>query len=95
MNDTCIDPRTMAYFSSIPDVIFDIILIVFPLPMLWRINISWPQKIAILGIFLLAGWYVVECFIMVPSFSYSFQYRYHLNARHDRFSAELQCKRSV
>ena len=55
LDGVCID--YVAYFkaASIVNLVTDVLLLVMPLPVVWRLNITPRQKIAVTGIFTLGG----------------------------------------
>ena len=52
---TCIDLLRYFLGTAIPNVVTDILLLVFPIPWIWKLVMPTSQKIALLGIFLLGG----------------------------------------
>lgn len=56
---TCIDPQTFFWGNSISNLLTDVIILGLPLPMIWGLNMSMGKKIAVTGIFLLGGLFVV------------------------------------
>ena len=44
--------------NAVPNIITDWALLILPIPYIWRLQQSRPQKIALCGVFLLGGLYV-------------------------------------
>ena len=51
----CIDLSSELIASSVLNVVTDVFLLVLPLPILWRLQISMKRKLELIGIFLLGG----------------------------------------
>jgi hypothetical protein len=50
---------------AIPNVVTDIALLIFPIPIIWNLNISRSNRVALLGTFLIGGLYgspFAQCF---------------------------------
>ncbi|KAK8061767.1 hypothetical protein PG994_008133 [Apiospora phragmitis] len=41
--------------GSVPNVVTDVVMIILPLPVVWRLHIDYKQKFALTGVFLLGG----------------------------------------
>ena len=52
---TCIESLHYFLGVAIPNVVTDILLLIFPLPWIWKLVMPTSQKIALSGIFLLGG----------------------------------------
>ncbi len=55
----CIDQKSFFLGQAIPNAIMDFVLLIIPLPFLWKLHVRRPQKVALVVIFLLGYWYVV------------------------------------
>ncbi|KAI9750249.1 MAG: hypothetical protein M1815_001901 [Lichina confinis] len=66
LDGVCID--YVAYFkaASIVNLVTDVLLLVMPLPVVWRLNITPRQKIAVTGIFTLGGFVCVVAGLRIP-----------------------------
>ncbi|TVY45829.1 hypothetical protein LSUB1_G000099 [Lachnellula subtilissima] len=61
----CINTTNFYYGIGIPNLITDVMLIIFPLPMVWKLHMPLSQKIAVSGIFALGGFIVAVSFIHI------------------------------
>lgn len=52
---TCIDSLRYFLGVAIPNVVTDILFLLFPIPWIWKLVLPMSQKIALSGIFLLGG----------------------------------------
>ena len=57
---TCIDELAWARYVSVPNILSDAALMVLPLPSIWKIQISWQQRLGLSTIFILGGLYVLH-----------------------------------
>lgn len=57
-NRKCVPELPFFLGLQIPNVVIDLVIIILPLPYLWKLQISLPQRIAISGIFILGGLWV-------------------------------------
>ncbi|KAI0445058.1 hypothetical protein F4803DRAFT_548469 [Xylaria telfairii] len=64
----CYDPSPMFYGSAVSNMIVDILILLIPAPMVWKLNMSKRQKIAVVGIFLLGAFVVGITAIRVSVF---------------------------
>ncbi|MCJ1457993.1 hypothetical protein MMC28_008362 [Mycoblastus sanguinarius] len=55
----CIDPLRYFLGVQIANIVMDLAILILPMPYLWRLRISLPHKIALVGIFMLGGFVVV------------------------------------
>lgn len=55
LSRTCIDPLRYILGVAIPNVVTDVLILVFPIPLILRLVMARTQKIALLLIFLLGG----------------------------------------
>lgn len=56
---TCI-PNIMYFLGvAIPNIVTDIALLIFPMPLIWQLKITRSQKIALSGILLVAGFIII------------------------------------
>lgn len=51
----CMSEVTYLLAVAIPNVVTDIVLIIFPLPILWSLKVTMSHRIALSGIFLIGG----------------------------------------
>lgn len=51
----CINPYQLYYSLSISDVLIDIIILIIPIPFVWRLHMKPSQKAAVSGIFALGS----------------------------------------
>ena len=58
MGGHCIDVHVMWIVQDVFFLVLDIYVVVLPLPMIWNLQITRPEKIAISGVFLLGSLYV-------------------------------------
>lgn len=56
---TCKDPALAYLFAAITNLLLDVIIVSLPMPMLWRLQMSTTQKLAISAMFSLGALYVV------------------------------------
>ena len=54
----CMSEVTYLLAVAIPNVVTDIVLIIFPLPILWSLKVTMSHRIALSGIFLIGGLWV-------------------------------------
>ncbi|KAI1770103.1 hypothetical protein F4818DRAFT_275081 [Hypoxylon cercidicola] len=50
---TCLDSRLIGWMNAVGNIITDIIVLVLPIPVVWRLNLKRARKWAVLGIFAL------------------------------------------
>ena len=55
----CIDSVSYFLGLAIPNIITDVVILLFPVPLIWNLKIPISQKLAILGIFLLGGFITI------------------------------------
>ncbi|CCD55779.1 hypothetical protein BofuT4_P153410.1 [Botrytis cinerea T4] len=55
----CMSEVTYLLAVAIPNVVTDIVLIIFPLPILWSLKVTMSHRIALSGIFLIGGFIVI------------------------------------
>ncbi|MCJ1396616.1 hypothetical protein MMC18_009507 [Xylographa bjoerkii] len=60
---TCVDPLKFYFAQAIPSIITDIILLILPLPLVWKLKITNSQKWGVSAVFLLGG-FVTICSII-------------------------------
>ncbi|KAH8203000.1 hypothetical protein TruAng_002834 [Truncatella angustata] len=48
---TCMDQRVLVYINAAGNMVTDIIIIMLPLPALWKLHLPRAQKIAVFGVF--------------------------------------------
>lgn len=56
--------HTARYYQgiSVPNIATDVVMLVLPLPVVWGLNVSRNQKLALSFVFLLGSMYVLHCF---------------------------------
>jgi hypothetical protein len=59
----CVDNTAFLLGNSIPNIATDIAILLLPLPFIWRLQQSKSRKIALSGIFLLAGFVCIVSII--------------------------------
>ncbi|MCJ1431485.1 hypothetical protein MMC27_000838 [Xylographa pallens] len=60
---TCIDPLKFYFAQAIPSIITDIILLILPLPLVWKLKVTKSQKWGVSAVFLVGG-FVTICSII-------------------------------
>ncbi|KAH7329665.1 hypothetical protein B0I35DRAFT_420633 [Stachybotrys elegans] len=51
--ENCVNDLQLALSLAITDLIVDVIIFAIPIPLVWRLNLTLPKKVAIIGVFLL------------------------------------------
>lgn len=51
----CVDQDTVIRLNAICNVVTDIAILIFPIPVVWRMRLETSKKIAVTSIFLLGG----------------------------------------
>ena len=54
----CLDRSRKSYGTAISNILIDLIILVLPMPMLWRLNIEASRKIGLIGVFAAGYWQV-------------------------------------
>lgn len=72
-------PSSFNYAFAFSNVMLDTIILVMPLPIVWKLNMAWRQKIAVTGIFLLGSIVVVLSIAKAVAFFYAFEEAEHNN----------------
>lgn len=54
----CIDLSKLYLGNAVPNIVTDVIIIIVPIPMIWHLQITRSQRVALCGIFLMGGLYV-------------------------------------
>ncbi|KAK1139089.1 hypothetical protein N8T08_001275 [Aspergillus melleus] len=52
---TCFDQQAFYRYVSPPNILFDVLILVMPLPFVWKLHTWMGQKLALTGVFLLGG----------------------------------------
>ncbi len=60
LSGTCTDTYEGFLAAAIPNFVTDVFLLLLPLPMLWRLHISWRSKIGLIFVFSCGYWLVVS-----------------------------------
>ena len=60
---SCFDLGASWYAYAAFNTICDLIIIIMPMPAIWRLQLKWTQKVSLAAVFLL-GWFVVFTSIM-------------------------------
>ena len=55
---TCVNLIAYNYISAASTIVLDVLIIIMPWPMIWKLQMPLRRKIAVTGVFLLAGVYV-------------------------------------
>lgn len=50
----CFSLRTWLIGTNVPNILVDVVIICAPMPLIWRLKLSWWRKVSLCGIFLLA-----------------------------------------
>jgi len=56
---TCVDTSKFFFGVGIPNIITDVMLIIYPIPFVWRLQMPTSQKIALSGVFTLGGFIII------------------------------------
>ncbi|MCJ1377479.1 hypothetical protein MMC17_000574 [Xylographa soralifera] len=59
----CINIHSFFIGIAVPNVVTDIALLTMPLPYMWRLQVAWPKKIAVILVFMLGGFVAVVSII--------------------------------
>ena len=51
----CINLNNVLFASALLNVATSVLILVLPMPLLWRLHVSTQQKVELIGIFLLGG----------------------------------------
>ena len=54
----CFNGNTFFIVNQVFNVIMDFVLLALPLPIIWRLNRTWREKLALSGVFIIGGLYV-------------------------------------
>jgi hypothetical protein len=57
-NPQCIDAIPMYLSQVYSDVVLDVLILVIPIPLVWKLRLPLRQKLGVMAIFLLGGMYV-------------------------------------
>ncbi len=52
---TCFDQTAFFRYVSLPQILTDAVILIMPLPFVWRLQTPMMQKVALTGVFLLGG----------------------------------------
>ncbi|KAE8312082.1 hypothetical protein BDV41DRAFT_589092 [Aspergillus transmontanensis] len=55
LEGTCIDAKQFFFGNAISNLLIDVILLALPIPMVLQLQLQLPQKLTVIGIFLLGG----------------------------------------
>ncbi|KAH7339242.1 hypothetical protein BKA66DRAFT_581799 [Pyrenochaeta sp. MPI-SDFR-AT-0127] len=55
----CIDLAPFFFATSIPNIVADLLLLVLPMPYIWRLKITFAQKLCVTGLLLLGGFVLI------------------------------------
>ncbi|KAI2626808.1 hypothetical protein GGS21DRAFT_529265 [Xylaria nigripes] len=83
LNGRCIDQLAFYRWVSVPNVIHDVVMLILPLPMVWRLQIDLRQKLALSGVFLIGSIGCIASFVRLFIF-------FKLNALSDNTWASIQ-----
>ncbi|KAI0181178.1 hypothetical protein GGR52DRAFT_523153 [Hypoxylon sp. FL1284] len=51
----CIDTQMLTYAHSVSDFIIDVIIIMMPIPLVWKLHMSFQRKLGVIAVFLTAA----------------------------------------
>lgn len=52
----CLDYQSTFLGTAVSNIIIDVLLLILPMPMLWKLNINTRRKIALVGVFAAGYW---------------------------------------
>ncbi|KAL6232853.1 hypothetical protein BDW75DRAFT_216757 [Aspergillus navahoensis] len=55
---SCFNQQAFYRYVSLPNILTDLVILVMPMPIVWRLQTRLTQKLALTGVFLLGGLYV-------------------------------------
>ena len=55
LNAKCIDVKALYAAQSIPTIVFDFVILMMPMPLIWRLQNDWKAKIGVTSMFLMGG----------------------------------------
>ncbi|KAI1273563.1 hypothetical protein F5Y07DRAFT_376355 [Xylaria sp. FL0933] len=58
--EKCIDTQMLLYAQAVSDFIIDALIILMPIPLVWRLHMKIKRKPAVLGVFLTASLWVID-----------------------------------
>ena len=56
-NPSCIDMSKLFLGNAIPNIVTDFAVVLAPIPMVWNLQVTGAQTIALCGVFLMGGLY--------------------------------------
>lgn len=63
----CINTFAVAYVAAAMSIIHDVIILVMPIPLLWKLNLAWQKKVN-LSVMFSVGSFVILCSLLrLPS----------------------------
>ncbi|MCJ1354700.1 MAG: hypothetical protein MMC33_004689 [Icmadophila ericetorum] len=65
----CSDPGHLFWGTSIPNIITDFVLLTLPMPLVWKLQLSMPQKIGLTATFLTGGFVSVVSLVRITVLS--------------------------
>ncbi|KAI9889654.1 MAG: hypothetical protein M1814_005055 [Vezdaea aestivalis] len=68
LKSKCVDPPTLYRVTAIINLVTDIIILLIPLPFIWRLQMSLRNRVALYGIFLLGGIVCIATALRLPTF---------------------------
>ncbi|CAI6336764.1 unnamed protein product [Periconia digitata] len=69
----CIDPMKLGYFFMYSDFVTDVLVVIIPIPFVWRMRLSWRTKCAVLCVFLLGAFTTVCSLLRMLFMLWSFE----------------------
>lgn len=63
----CIDAVRYWQGMSVPNIATDLVMLVLPMPVIWRLNLAKRQKASLTAVFLLGSWYGLPPFLSILS----------------------------
>lgn len=64
---TCVDNTKFWYANAGFSIATDIIMLLLPMPLVYRLQVPWPQKVALVGVFMLGIFVVITSCLRITS----------------------------
>ncbi|KAI9651934.1 MAG: hypothetical protein M1831_007476 [Alyxoria varia] len=55
LNAKCIDTKALYAAQSVPTIVFDVVILMMPMPLVWRLQSNWKAKVGVTSMFLMGG----------------------------------------
>ncbi|KAL8710538.1 MAG: hypothetical protein Q9220_004971 [cf. Caloplaca sp. 1 TL-2023] len=62
----CLDEHTLSWSVTGTELATNMIMLILPIPWLWRLHLEWTKKLALIGIFMLGCFVCVSCVVRFP-----------------------------